>query len=513
MTTLGANTTFVSGTNYETVVCGSVCTVSKNTTESYLKSIEVQQTTQNVATADYTVNFATADGNIVKTETRNGVVNSDIALSSADTQAFFDANDATKKYLYVSDDCTGKTVEDNATGTTIVTVTVRPAELWTYTVTTSYNGNALPYRFTGETWEDVPTVKVAYPRFQAAGENENILVEKTPNSNDLLQSITLTSTDYNENFDYTATGIENLYLLSEAENLGTGLSANATSFTSRVSNGLIIFGASGTLVKLPAGNFKFTLGMIGGDSSNHIVNYTVSAGANEILDTQCTGNMLRLATSDVFTLTDSTDITFTCSDPSSSRGIDMIYVEKLAAPTVNINATSNLASYSNQYAVTVPDDVTIYIASAADATDGITLNKVNSKVIPANTGVILYSATTGDKTLTYGGTATSTDFSGNLLLATNDATVASDGTQYVLLKGEQSFAQVVAGVEIPANKAYVTIAGSPAKLAVNMGEATAINAVKTADNAAEDVFNLAGQKVTNSYKGIVIKGGKKYIAR
>ena len=44
-------------------------------------------------------------------------------------------------------------------------------------------------------------------------------------------------------------------------------------------------------------------------------------------------------------------------------------------------------------------------------------------------------------------------------------------------------------------------------------DATAINNVKTAKKADGAIYNLAGQKVSASYKGIVIKDGKKYIQK
>ena len=42
-------------------------------------------------------------------------------------------------------------------------------------------------------------------------------------------------------------------------------------------------------------------------------------------------------------------------------------------------------------------------------------------------------------------------------------------------------------------------------------DATAIQSVKKADKADGATYNLAGQKVSASYKGVVIKNGKKYI--
>ena len=46
-----------------------------------------------------------------------------------------------------------------------------------------------------------------------------------------------------------------------------------------------------------------------------------------------------------------------------------------------------------------------------------------------------------------------------------------------------------------------------------VGEASAVEAVKTAKQNDASAYNLAGQRTTGSYKGIVIKGGKKFYQR
>lgn len=46
-----------------------------------------------------------------------------------------------------------------------------------------------------------------------------------------------------------------------------------------------------------------------------------------------------------------------------------------------------------------------------------------------------------------------------------------------------------------------------------MGEVSAVEAVKTVEQNNAPAYNLAGQRTTGSYKGIVIKGGKKFYQR
>ena len=55
--------------------------------------------------------------------------------------------------------------------------------------------------------------------------------------------------------------------------------------------------------------------------------------------------------------------------------------------------------------------------------------------------------------------------------------------------------------------------GSEADFEAAKAGGSAINAVKKAANADDAIYNIAGQKVNASYKGLVIKNGKKYIQK
>ena len=55
--------------------------------------------------------------------------------------------------------------------------------------------------------------------------------------------------------------------------------------------------------------------------------------------------------------------------------------------------------------------------------------------------------------------------------------------------------------------------GSEADFEAAKAGGSAINSVKKADNADGAIYNIAGQKVNASYKGLVIKNGKKYIQK
>ena len=194
-----------------------------------------------------------------------------------------------------------------------------------------------------------------------------------------------------------------------------------------------------------------------------------------------------------------------------SEDFDYVVIRRINNVSAEINTESNISSFCSTSTVTVPEDVMIYIATSTD-NNSVQLERVDTKVIPAGTGVILYSAEAGTKALTVGGTADASLYTNNIFKAATSDVTAGDNT-YALVKGQQSFAKVEAGVVIPAGKAYLeTTAAS--KLAISFGsETTGISKVVTEQPASKNsaMYNLAGQRVSNSYKGIVIRNGKKFI--
>ena len=94
--------------------------------------------------------------------------------------------------------------------------------------------------------------------------------------------------------------------------------------------------------------------------------------------------------------------------------------------------------------------------------------------------------------------------------------LVTDGTQWIV-KNDGKLASVVKanGTKISPFRAYFTGIpdGAPAKLNFIDGEATGINGVNAEAAADGAIYNLAGQKVSAAYKGIVIKNGKKYLMK
>ena len=163
-------------------------------------------------------------------------------------------------------------------------------------------------------------------------------------------------------------------------------------------------------------------------------------------------------------------------------------------------------------------DATAYIADF----DGVYLDLIKIDDIPASTPVIL-KGTYYNKLTT---TATS-DVSANDLKGTETDTEA-DGTMYVLAKPEADeespegydigFYRAKTGSTIKAGKAYFQYieSGSGNVKAFYFAEDNADAIEKTLSNSplkGENIYNVAGQKLSKMQKGINIVGGKKVMVK
>lgn len=191
--------------------------------------------------------------------------------------------------------------------------------------------------------------------------------------------------------------------------------------------------------------------------------------------------------------------------------------------TVTLNENMEYATYSNPtYSVDFTDSgAKAYIIKQGTDDNSITFSEVTK--VPANTGVLLMSEKNAIVTIKATNDAED-DVTGNLLVA-DDGTKTSDTGDYVLSyknnkaafyksNDNRKLAEGKAHLEFPAG----TQATSLAFYLDAIMQPTGISGVQTDDtetmgNAEAEVYNLSGQKVDSSYKGIVIKNGKKYLQK
>lgn len=178
--------------------------------------------------------------------------------------------------------------------------------------------------------------------------------------------------------------------------------------------------------------------------------------------------------------------------------------------------------------VNIPANLSAWEAVDYDETTGIKFNKAN--VIGGNYPYVVRNATDEDTDLSFTGTndlnfktIIDTEANKHKVGSTNiyfrgnwKETLVTDGTQWIV-KNDGIHASVVKanGTKISPFRAYFTgiPEGASAKLNFIDGEATGINGVNAEAAADGAIYNLAGQKVSAAYKGIVIKNGKKYLMK
>lgn len=168
--------------------------------------------------------------------------------------------------------------------------------------------------------------------------------------------------------------------------------------------------------------------------------------------------------------------------------------------------------------------ITVYAAQANGAK--VDFTEVADGIVPANTGVVLYSETVKNNVaIPVATTDGEFDFTNNEMIGINTRTkIAADGgegkTNYILSNetaGIGFYKATASGAYLPAHRAYLSTAngGDLARdfLAFN-DETTGINSIVTEQmnfDESTPIYNLAGQRVTKAYKGVVIVNGKKLL--
>lgn len=196
--------------------------------------------------------------------------------------------------------------------------------------------------------------------------------------------------------------------------------------------------------------------------------------------------------------------------------IDFVLADKASETvTATIKSECGYATFCSDKALdfSAVEGLTAYIVTSTEAV--AQLKKVTK--VPAGTGLVLG----GDEEATYPKDykvpviATADAIEGNLLKAAMTVTNAEEGDYVLAYKDEvRAFFPAEEGLAIPAGKAYLHIgSGAPAFLPFD-AETTGISAtLKNNEKANKEIFNLAGQRVSQPTKGLYIVGGRKVVVK
>ena len=160
----------------------------------------------------------------------------------------------------------------------------------------------------------------------------------------------------------------------------------------------------------------------------------------------------------------------------------------------------------------VPEGVTAYTAEVN--ANGVTIDLTPVNPIPANTPVVLKAAN-GTYTFT-GSKVPAVDAPTFGALTGTYSRIPAPAGSYVLQKQSDKvgFYLVDADVAIPyvnANRAYLTAPSSGVKAFFFGDDATGIEMVNGHSSMVNEIYNLAGQRMSKMQKGINIVGGKKIL--
>ena len=210
------------------------------------------------------------------------------------------------------------------------------------------------------------------------------------------------------------------------------------------------------------------------------------------------------------------------NDGSYYKYIKVTYpVQSSSAYVLNAEDTEYYSLYLD-YNATIPENVTAYTGSLSADEKTLVLTQIDN-VIPANTGVLVKATAARSYTFNQSESASiATSVLKGVTTATEVSALEVEGKTVLTLgtKGGVIGFRKPAGGIVGANKAYLLVdtpTGSAAPelvIGIDDDETTGINGVKT-DNADVDapMFNIAGQRVSNNAKGLVIKNGKKYMLK
>lgn len=193
---------------------------------------------------------------------------------------------------------------------------------------------------------------------------------------------------------------------------------------------------------------------------------------------------------------------------------------KKVVPTLETltTAASGFATYAADYDVKYSTlGLTAYTIALDETNNKVSYNRFDG-VVPAGKAVLVQGTVSTPYALTPAEGAADETFTTDLKASDGTVTAADDKIYaFGTLNGKSGFKLVNNGIKIPAKKGYLQLTGTTAAKPTFFafdGIGTGISHIE-ADAALENaaMYNLAGQRVDKSYKGVVIVNGKKMLRK
>lgn len=229
--------------------------------------------------------------------------------------------------------------------------------------------------------------------------------------------------------------------------------------------------------------------------------------------------------------TDAVKITFSSS--SNQIGIESAsinYATTSDVKTANMKiGAAKWATFYSAFDVDVPANVYAYIVTldANENAKRVKLGGDTKYTLPGETPVLIYSDTEGGIDINFEegaskGKPVAIPNTKNYLIGTEYlldplSTTTEGCTNYILQKktGEENanwYRVVEDKNRLAANRAYLSVPSTAnIKELLSLDDDTSIFSATNEAKSVKGIYNIAGQKVQSSYKGIVISNGKKFI--
>ena len=356
-----------------------------NSTLGLIDNLIITVTKDERQQADYTVNFLDKNGNaIAEAATRSGAVGDAISLLPADKEAKWNA-EGTQKYIYESDNTESLTIAES--GTTIVNITYRDAEVFNYTLTSSLGATLN----TGSGFEG-EGIRVPYPRYQLDGTN---LYMAAVDNKEYRTTINLTANNTSKAVTYTLQEGKVAAFYTEAESIEGMTVVSNDNIPVRASNALAAIAKEDiSITTLPVGKYIFHTGIFTSKSAYSdlkvnfgIGNRTFAAGFTAVNNNEFA--------SEEYVVAEGTAIKYLASTSANTQ-FDYIWIEKTGEPTAEELAAADSA---DQAAAALAEAKAAFLAdiTAAKAIDTIGKNGVAelaAAITAAETALAAEDATT-----------------------------------------------------------------------------------------------------------------------
>lgn len=207
-------------------------------------------------------------------------------------------------------------------------------------------------------------------------------------------------------------------------------------------------------------------------------------------------------------------VTFSFNDRKDIKSITVKYT-KLESLTT---AASGFATYAADYDVNYSAlGLTTYTIALDEANNKVIYNRFEG-VVPAGKAVLVQGDASKKYELTPAEGAADATFTTDLKASDGTVTAAEDKIYaFGTLNGKSGFKLVTNGIVIPAKKGYLQLTGTTAAKPTFFafdGIGTGISHIEAdADLENAAMYNLAGQRVDKSYKGVVVVNGKKMLRK